>query len=194
MLTCMKRHGGFTLIEVLVTMTIMVILMTLAVVNIRGTQVRARDTERRSDTESLAQQLDSLYASGFSFTFGGGPISFKGHYPTTVQMNDVNARTQIFSDLPSRTLIDPGKQTSSETIFMATNGKEAINPTGPADCATYLCPAPGLNFPYIYQPLDDSGNLCVNDTGATPQNCRRFNIYYYSEYDDKTNVVRSKYQ
>jgi prepilin-type N-terminal cleavage/methylation domain-containing protein len=190
----MKRRGGFTLIEVLVTMTIMVILMTLAVVNIRGTQVRARDTERRSDTESLAQQLDSLYASGFSFTYGGGPISFKGRYPTTAQMNDVNARTQIFSDLPSRTLIDPGKQTSSETIFMATNGKELIPPPEGGACSTYVCPTPGIDFPYVYQPLDDSGNLCINDTGATPQNCRRFNIYYRNEYDGKIQVVRSKYQ
>lgn len=166
--------------------------MTLAVVNIRGTQVRARDADRRSDVESMARQLDSLYKRGYTFTYGGSPKSFRGKFPTTAQMNDTTARTAIFADFPAATLIDPIKQTSAQSIFPATNSKEGTDPDNSP--ATAVQPTPGTVKPYIYQPFDENGILCTQDDTATPQTCRRFNIYYRTEFDGNIQVIRSNYQ
>jgi prepilin-type N-terminal cleavage/methylation domain-containing protein len=183
----MLRSRGFTLIEVLVTITIMVILMTLAVVNLRSTQVNARDAERKSDIESIARHLDSLYIRGF-------PASLnipRGSYPSTVVMNDATNRNLIFADLPKELLIDPGKTTSSETIFMATNiftGTDAKNSP-----ATSVLPAPGNDYPYVYQPIADDKTLCDNNPAG--EVCRSFNIYTWIEGQEKQSIrIASRHQ
>lgn len=59
----MKRLG-FTVVEILITITIMGILLTLAVVNLSGSQVNARDDERKADVEALQVNLETFYRSG----------------------------------------------------------------------------------------------------------------------------------
>jgi prepilin-type N-terminal cleavage/methylation domain-containing protein len=58
------RRRGFTIVELIIVITIMAILMTLGVVNLRGSQAGGRDTERKTDVESIAQHLESYYTSG----------------------------------------------------------------------------------------------------------------------------------
>ncbi len=58
------RRRGFTIVELVIVITIMAILLTLGVVNLRSAQANARDTERKTDIESIAQHLETYYTSG----------------------------------------------------------------------------------------------------------------------------------
>ena len=49
---------GFTIVELIITITIMGILLVLAVVNVSGTQAQARDDERKADVESISLNLE----------------------------------------------------------------------------------------------------------------------------------------
>jgi len=68
---------GFTIVELIITITIMGILLTLAVVNVGSTQLKARDDKRVSNVQAIGSYLDSFYSNG---TPGGGTI------PTTTNM------------------------------------------------------------------------------------------------------------
>ena len=72
----MKQYG-FTVVELVITIAIMGILLTLAVVNVTSTQVNARDVERVSDVESIASHLETVYKTDI---IGG---SAAGRYPST---------------------------------------------------------------------------------------------------------------
>lgn len=165
----MQRREGFTLIEILVTVSIILILMMLAVVNLRSTQMNARNAERLADIENMTRQLDSLYTQGMSYTVAGSPVNLRGSYPTTVHMDDTNAKKEIFKALPDDVIIAPGKTSPDESIFPADDGDEAIGT---------VAPAPSASQPYVYQPISNTGTLC---TDAATQTCRRFNFYYWQE-------------
>ena len=49
---------GFTIVELVITITIMGILLTVAIVNLNATQANGRDAERRGDVESLALNIE----------------------------------------------------------------------------------------------------------------------------------------
>jgi prepilin-type N-terminal cleavage/methylation domain-containing protein len=178
----MQRRRGFTLIEILVTIAIMVILMGLAVANIRSTQIRARDDERKNDAENMARQLDSSYTTGFSFTFSGSPVTFIGSYPTTAHMADPDTLKEIFDVLPPDVIIAPGKSTADDSVFVATNASED---------PTLVTPTPSASNPYVYQPMSitsgASGFLC---TDSATQTCRRFNLYYWTEADNVSHMIK----
>jgi len=55
---------GFSIIELLIVISIMGVLLTLAVVNMRGAQVNARDAERKNDIASIQAYLESFYNTG----------------------------------------------------------------------------------------------------------------------------------
>ncbi len=168
----MNTSRGFTIVELLITMTVVAILMTLAVVNLRSTQLQARDTERKSDVEAMAQRLDTLYTRGYPAATG----SIRGSYPTTVHIATDATRNAIFKELPKGVMIDPLKETATQSIFVATN--QAISPTA-------VTPALGSAHPYVYQPIAEDGSLCTN---AATQTCRKFNFYYWTETGDPVRV------
>jgi prepilin-type N-terminal cleavage/methylation domain-containing protein len=58
------RTRGFTIVELIITITIMGILLTLAVVGVGTTQMNARDNERKADIEAIALHLESFYRGG----------------------------------------------------------------------------------------------------------------------------------
>jgi prepilin-type N-terminal cleavage/methylation domain-containing protein len=55
---------GFTVVELIITITIMGILLLLTVVNVNASQVSARDNERVGDVEAIQANLESVYATG----------------------------------------------------------------------------------------------------------------------------------
>ena len=77
MINIMKRRG-FTIVELLVVITIMGALLILNVVNLRGSQISARDAERKVDIESIAANLETFYVAGSDTT------QTVGRYPSTM--------------------------------------------------------------------------------------------------------------
>ena len=58
------NRRGFTIVELIITITIMGILMTVGVISFNGTQVKARDSERKSDISAIQSNLENYYDSG----------------------------------------------------------------------------------------------------------------------------------
>ena len=77
-------NRGFTIIELVIVITIMAILLTLGVVNLRGSQANGRDAERKTDIETIAQHLETYFTSGTDVSTisscTGGNITHDGLY------------------------------------------------------------------------------------------------------------------
>jgi prepilin-type N-terminal cleavage/methylation domain-containing protein len=71
----LSRQKGFTIIELLIVIVVIGILAALVLTSFAGVQARARDTERQTDVNSIAAQLEAYYAN-------------TGNYPTFAQMDD----------------------------------------------------------------------------------------------------------
>jgi prepilin-type N-terminal cleavage/methylation domain-containing protein len=73
---------GFTIVELIVTITIMGILLVLAVVAVSSTQLSARDQERAADVEAIKSNLEAIYTNGVST--GGSPPTITNLVPNPV--------------------------------------------------------------------------------------------------------------
>ncbi len=178
MLDSMIRRG-FTVVELIITITIMGILLTLAVVNLTASQANGRDAERKNDVESLALHLESFYTNQSSDSYMSG-----GTYLGT---DDINTDF-IASHLPD---IDPK---TSHAPGADVNGPISIVPaTNTITTTTGVLPQPSKsNDVYVYQPLTTTGALC--DDRYVVGECRKFNIYYFQEVSGTVEMIKSKHQ
>ncbi len=162
-------------------MVIMSILLILAVVNVRSTQVKARDSERISDTTSIAQSLESYYQADHE--------SLSRTYPGVGELGSGSpALAYVASHLHEGSLRAPGLPEEAPTsLVMATNA--VSTPAG-------VAPQPTTTT-YVYQPLTRDNTLC--ETSSTTR-CRSFAIFYQLEQpspecgNSTTCVVRSTAQ
>lgn len=167
----MRHAHGFTLIEVLITITVMVVLLVLAVVSLGNTETRARDEERTSDITILAQQLDNFYTTGTDNS------TTVGRYPGTQDIDTEAELTALLRNIDPKILRVPTAQTSDPmSLIMATTNSATQSPT---------------SNQYMYQPLTTSGALC---TTMSTGECRRFKLYYKLENNSTTQVLVSRYQ
>ncbi len=56
------KSGGFTLVELLIVMSLISVLVTIGIVSFRGSQLRARDTQRKADLKQYQNALE-VYAN-----------------------------------------------------------------------------------------------------------------------------------
>jgi prepilin-type N-terminal cleavage/methylation domain-containing protein len=156
---------GFTIVELIIVITIMGILLVLGVVNLNSSQANARDAERKSDVETIATALESFYNSGYTSKDNSQKT---GQYPSTADL--LPDPTNIIKDTDTKALQAPST-TDTLSLIAATS-----NNTTESSIATDI-------NKYVYQPLQSDGSLC-DDSGnrTTPtQECRKFNIYYKTE-------------
>lgn len=170
---------GFTIVELVITITIMGILLTLAVVNLNSTQVNARDSERKGDAESLALNIENFYTNQNATIASSG-----GTYPGTSQLTDANIRLTL-PDLDMKNAHAPGIDESAPITLQAATSAEPS--------ALTIQPRPAqANDIYVYQPLTANGTICTDP--AVSGDCRRFNLYYYNEAHNTVEMIVSKHQ
>lgn len=181
----MKRGEGFTIIELIVTITVMVILMTIVTVRLVSTQAHARDEEREIDITTIAKGLEVYYQNGSS----KASIP-KGYYPGGQQIQDAAAES-----LPFGSLLEGVGKDSFQAPRREINTSFGVDPvrvkgTNP-DGSYSDAQARSLlaTYPYLYQPLKRDNTFCINYS-----DCVKFNLYYLSEADDTVHIVRSKHQ
>ena len=163
---------GFSIVELIIVITIMGILLVLGVVNMRSTQANARDEERTTDIETIALQLESYFQSGTD----GWNVS-TGSYPTTALVSSVQTTLR---DADMKNFTAPGAASLAASFVSATNGGQTTSS---------VLPQPSISQ-YVYQPLQPDGTLC---TGVMTD-CRKFNLYYRSETSASVIMVTSKNQ
>ena len=169
------KARGFTVVEILVVIIIMAILLTLAVVNVRSTQINARDAERQTDVENIAIRLESYYNAPKGATGGGS------HYPATADITPDALQTML-PEFNTTNFRAPGNNDEGTiNLVPATNIDETAEGVRPQP--TYTS--------YVYQPIDEGGQkLCT----TAMYNCRRFNIFYRLEIDGSIQVIKSKHR
>jgi prepilin-type N-terminal cleavage/methylation domain-containing protein len=162
----MKQPAGFTIVEIVITLTIMAILVSLVAVNMRSSILQANDQERVTDINNIMLYQDSYYERNNS-----------SYFPTPSASTTAGIEAW-YTNIDRNNLRGPGVVAPNYSLVVATN---AIQTTAG------IMPKP-LKTTYVYQPLDSAGALCT----ATP--CRKFNIYYLSEVDNTVQKLMSKNQ
>lgn len=183
-----KRDRGFTIVELIVTIVVLVILTTLVVVRLRLTQASGRDQERDIDVTTIATGLEVYYDNGNVTT-----STPKGYYPGGTQVETARATTPPFKEflegVPVVSLTAPG---FSVTDSFGVDPAYASSPPGENTDGSYSdAQARSLltTRPYLYQPLRRNNTFCVNYT-----DCVKFNLYYLKESTDTVIKTRSKNQ
>ncbi len=103
----MKKQLGFSLIELLVVATIIIVLMTIGMVSYRQSSRKGRNAKRKSDLESVRQAL-VLYRND------------EGEYPDPTAADGTNAAftetlTTIADYISFGSLVDPRSPTYDYT-------------------------------------------------------------------------------
>jgi prepilin-type N-terminal cleavage/methylation domain-containing protein len=168
------RTRGFTIVEVIVTITIMGILLTLAVVGVGATQMNARDNERRADVEAIATHLESFFKTGTD-----GSTNYNRYPNANLITSTANIETAL-RDIDLESVMAPGIDDPMQTMVIATNTAQTV---------AGVLPQPTKDQ-YVYQPMKSDGTLCL--TGDI--DCRKFNLYYRLEGDNTVYMVTSKNQ
>lgn len=168
----MKRlRWGFTIVELLVILTVMGILIGLSVVALGNAQVESRDSERKIDVEAIALYLESFYSEGDSAI---GP-----HYPSFITISEMIGED---GGIDPKVVRAPG--VADDAPASLTGAGNAIETT------SGVLPQPTINT-YVYQPISSNNTaLCF----STVDPCRRFNIYYMLEKDNTVHKVESRRQ
>lgn len=178
----MKYRLGFTVVEVIVVVTMIAILAGVGAVTYTGVQRQAREDERIADMEVMASYLETYYEE-------------KGNYPSLLtfyygaESGDPNKTFVQKFDVPRSALIDPADQDAAAPHYSY---------RGPGTAAgSYLqaatWPSSGI---YTFLPYKSDGTVCTtpNDNWApqTTDPCTKYTLFYK---DDAGTLkqVQSKY-
>lgn len=182
----MERRRGFTIIELVVTITVMTILMVLVTIRLVFTEQAGRDQKRAIDTVAIAKGLELYYQNGVS------DLSIpRGYYPGSTQVQTAKTTSPPFLNFlegvskasfeaPDKTGISFSTDTSGVPVVGA-NTDGSYNDTQLNALLT--------NIPYLYQPLKRDNTLC-----STYTDCVKFNLYYQTESDKVNHKITSRNQ
>lgn len=138
MVSLKQKQSGFTIVELLIVIVIIGILATLVIVTFSGVQQKARDSERKTDINAVANVLEAFYANA-------------GYYPPRVDVNSETWRSSNDMKLDAKSLGDP-------------TGVKAATPVLDLQAATSAT-TQGTDKVYYYWAADESGTACTT-TGA----------------------------
>jgi len=139
----MRRHStaGFTLIELMILVIIIVILGTLVAMTYSGIQSKNRNAERQASIKTLQSELEIYYAQ-------------TSKYPTLANVNDPTWRAQNVKDLDESDLKDPSWHKATK-VCTAKN-EPVISATPSKEC-------------YSYQVTTADGSPCDNTNADCAQ-------------------------
>lgn len=173
----MTWRQGFTVVELLITISIISILLSLSVVSLHNSQVNARDSERKADVENIAKHMETYYTSGTD------TLASPYKYPATSQIADEASIRGTLRDIDELSLRAPNTGDTTISLISATSNSTTMPISGSSTRPTI--------DEYVYQPLQASGALC---TSFLFQECRKFNLYYRLEADNSVQVIESQHR
>ena len=174
---------AFTIVELIVVITILSILLVVGVVNLRSAGTVANDEERKTDVTNFAKALEDYYLYGNTGTSDPYLSTAPNQYPNTTLflVGGVVAQSAVsalFPNLDSNNYLAPGVGAVASTLVMATNATATTAGVTPQPTTSQ----------YIYQPIASDATLC----DSSVKNCRKFYIYYKLETDSLVYQIASK--
>lgn len=191
----MRRQRGFTIVELVVVLTIMAILLVLTSVGLAASQKNGRDAERKADVEAIARGLEIRYKQGNPRAVHSGGYTQPGSYPGLNEMLHIQGSDRGETWSPTiiaggyRTDALPGTTPASFTPpgTTAMGLDMCVWACGQAERYTAVIEPATTMTKYYYEPIGVNGEVCANG------GCVRFNIYYRNE-DGVIQTVRSARQ
>ncbi len=191
----MKR--GFTVVEILITLVIMAILLTLGVVSLRNVQAEARDKERATDIDTIARGLERRYNEGNPVLVSATDAreGKQGSYPGTNEMLHMGGEDRSGQGFnPAQVTggyLTEGLPGTSEAAFTNPGGEKlwaivCVWACAPAGDTTQINTAFNNQDKYVYEPIDRSGNICCCG------DCPGFNLYWKTETNGALQTLKSK--
>ena len=86
-----KREEGFTIVELLIVIVVIGILAALVLNSYQGVQARGRDTERKTDQNSMATQLEVYYNDNGGYPLMTGNMNTDTWISANLKGADLNA-------------------------------------------------------------------------------------------------------
>ncbi len=122
MISLKNKESGFTIVELLIVIVIIGILAGLVITQFLGANQQARDSERKTDLNSLASQLEVYFAKSAG-------------YPTLTNVNTAAWRTgnQFNAGDNGKALADPVSASSAALVAAVAPNEYSYVPT-PAGC------------------------------------------------------------
>lgn len=108
------HQKGFTLMELLITISIVALLSAAVLFTITNVQARARDAKRSADVDQLVKALD-LYINQTGASYPIAPAGF------CLTGTDAVNTALLGANLISTPISDPVNQTGAECLFYTTN-------------------------------------------------------------------------
>jgi prepilin-type N-terminal cleavage/methylation domain-containing protein len=116
------NQSGFTIIELLVVVVVLLILGSLVAFTYSGVQAKNRNSRRQNDINQIQAQLEAYYAA-------------TNKYPTRTNLSDAAWRQANLKNLPAGALQDP--RWDSTVTQCTTGGKVVAASTPTANCYSY---------------------------------------------------------
>ncbi len=134
------HQKGFTLMELLVTITIMAVLATIAIAIFSGAQQSARDTKRRQDINAIKNVLEQYYLKNGSYP-PGNPVGVVDSCSTSTSRSAADGGPECSTSLGT------GNWTGSVGgTGLYGGGKAAVDPIN--------APSGGQVYAYWYDPVN----------------------------------------
>jgi prepilin-type N-terminal cleavage/methylation domain-containing protein len=126
-----NKKEGFTLIELIVSITIVAVITTLAMVNFGATNKKARDSRRASDLQKVAIALEMSRQVGGTYptASGGLPTGLVAAGYLQVWPTDPKSYSYVYAA--------PTSYTYTLSAYMEDLGSTNMAPSG--SCGTVTC-------------------------------------------------------
>ena len=168
------RYKGFTVVEMVVVITIIGVLATLATVQLLRSETVSRDKQRADDVASINLTLQDIYDTGQvenSIIDSGVGVtnSVPMGYPSTQLVNSAYMSLSQASSILQSIRLDARKSPKLHSTAVSPSFS-IVAATSTADLDNVAKTAGGItlsttNDVYVYQPLDSNGALCLYATG-----------------------------
>ena len=190
----MHKHNAFSLVEMVVVITILLIILSISIIGVRSMQISARDNERKADIETIAMNLETMYAKELRRTATNAVVKPQGSYPPVegTYSTALTLLPEMTSSLEAGSVTAPEQAKTVQSLQAPY--KDVCNTStstattcflNPTTMNTRLAPPNITKNDYIYVPFVDETVtpqvLCTLSQVQLGKSCRSFKLYYVLE-------------